>query len=230
MSYTWKIRVSLPFSDCSGIVYKWFDRCAKAVCYEHGPDSKSKKPHIHVALIDCEVQLEALKRMWKGENKGKGNGFWSSGEINDAPKHLTYLTKGKFTPKAVKNFSPEELETSRLAWVDPVKDDSPGDSPTDFMIAKVLSTINYDTFMSFKEHYRFVKLGVGNTVFHSNDEYCRFLLDEVRSATMKVYWGVNHRVPHASQYKIVAGSVFLKLCEKFGIFESGIDSLKNLWY
>lgn len=227
--YDWKARITLPYTDCSGIIQLWFDRCSKAICYEHEADDEIKKTHIHLALIGCNCQEEALKRMWKNA-PGKGNSFWSVTPCDDPDRYLTYMSKGKLRPKSIKLFSEDQVESSRLAWVDPVKDDKTRTDPTNFMINKVLETINYDTFLSYKNHYRATKLSQCNTVFHSNEDYCIFLLSEVRSATMKVYWGVNQRVPHASQYKIVAGSVFMRLCEKFGIFESGITALKDLWY
>lgn len=221
------IRVTLPFQDCSGIVHKWSARCSKMLCYEHEADEEVSKTHVHMILQGLDCKTEALKRMWS-DAPGKGNEFWSFTPLRSEAKYLAYMTKGQLRPKFIKNFSPAEVEAARESWK-PDEQKVVGDA-SEHMILKVLDRWIYDDFMTFKDHYRSVKLCISNTVFHSNEDYARFMLDEVRSVTMKVYWGVNRRVPHATQYKIVAGSVFLRICEKYGIFETGLEIMKNLWY
>jgi len=224
------IRITLPYQDCSGIISQWFLRADKAICYEHPADEEVSKTHVHLALIGLDCKTEALKRMWS-DAPGKGNEFWSFSPMRDKPAYLGYMTKGILRASAAKSFSEEEMERSRLARVETtlVNSDKRTD-PTEYMILKVIERFKHYDRQSYIEHYRYDKAQNSDTIFHSNEDYARSLLDEVRSATMKVYWGVNQRVPHATQYKIVAGSVFLRLCENFEFFESGIESIKNLWY
>lgn len=224
---TIRVRVTLPYEDCSGIVQQWVQRCDKAIVYEHEADEDVSRTHIHMALVDCEVGNEALKRMWTNA-PGSGNGFWSFSDAKDLPTYLVYMTKGKLRPVLVKNYSTAEVEEHRLSWK-PVEQSESKD-PSEFMINKVLDDWLYPSLESFVKYYRSCKYEESSTLYHSSDDYCKFLLEKVRSVTMKVYWGVNRRVPHASQYKIVAGTVFLRLCEKYGMLSAGIEALQNLWY
>lgn len=229
MSYDWKVRITLPFQDCSGIILSWFDRCSTAVCYEHTSDEDIKQTHVHLALFGCEVKVEALKRMW-ADAPGKGNEFWSLTPADQPQRYLVYMAKGKLTPKLVKNISPAELEQHQKSWVEPsLGNDKPKDA-SEYMILKVLDKFNYKSFDDFRQAYTHSKYKESSTVYHGADDYCNWLLNEVRSVTMRVFWGENRRVPHATQYKIVAGSVFLRICENLNLFETGINTMKNLWY
>jgi len=56
------------------------------------------------------------------------------------------------------------------------------------------------------------------------------VLSDVRLKTMKMFYRFNRKVPPASLYKMVAGTAFLRLCEKWNYLDNGIETLKNLWY
>jgi len=224
---SYAIRVSLPFSDCSGIIQRWFDRSTTAVCYEHEADDKVSRTHIHLALTGVDCKEEALKRMWKNA-PGSGNGFWSFSQIKE-DKYWVYMTKGTLRPKLVKNISPAELEEHRKSWVEPSLGNDKKTDPLQYYIDLV---INYypSSKQEFIDMYTHEKFKETSTVYHGSDDYVNWLFDSVRSRTMRVFWGENRRVPHATQYKTVAGTVFLQLCENYNIFGIGIEKLKNLWY
>lgn len=207
------IRVTLPYQDCSGIIQRWFERSSSAIVYEHEQDEDVSKTHIHMALIGVDCKIEALKRMWSSA-PGKGNEFWSFSDIKDKQKYLTYMTKGTLAPKLAKNISQQEVETSRLAWVDPVKDDKQKGDPVEFMVAKVVKVFDRVTW---------------NDIYPSLDRP-KSLLDDVRSETMRVYWGVNRRMPHASQYKIVAATAYMRIMERLNSMDEGFTHLRELWY
>lgn len=209
---SYAVRVTLPFYDCSGIVQRWFDRSTSAVCYEHEQDDDVSSTHIHLALIGVDCKIEALKRMWS-DAPGKGNEFWSFSDLKDRDKYLTYMTKGKLTAKLAKNISLQQLENSRLAWVDPVKDDKKSGDSVEYYVNKVIKKFEKTTY---------------DMVYTSGDN-CS-LLQDVRSETMKVFWGENRRVPHATLYKTVAGTAFLRIMERLDAFEEGITHLRELWY
>lgn len=226
MSYTHAIRITLPFEDCSGIISQWSDRSQRAIVYQHDADEKISKTHVHIGLYGCEVKAEQLKRLWKN-CPGKGNEFWSWKEEADeflpdgTNKYLTYMSKGKLAPVFVKNISNESVENSRLSWVEPVKADKTGDA-SEHVIKKVIQRFN---------------LVKDSRYFKDDDEIIigpkynlELLLDNVRTEAFKVLWGEHRRVPHASHYKIVAGTAFLRICEEAKCFEHGVGILKNLWY
>lgn len=166
--------------------------------------------------------------MWK-DAPGSGNGFWSFGKMKEEKKYLTYMTKGTLRPKLAKTFSPAELEEHRKSWVEPKFGNDETDDPLQYYIDKVLTCYPKDK-QSFIELYTHEKYKLTTTVYHGADDYVNWLFDDVRSRTMRVFWGEKRRVPHATQYKTVAGTVFLQLCENYKFFGTGIEKLKNLWY
>jgi len=118
------IRVSLPYADISGNIQTWANRSQRVLVVEHEADDEIATTHVHIALFDCEVQAEALKRMFL--NPGSGNGFWSFKKwtdqahfnMQDTPYsyYPVYMFKGSLREKFVKNYSPAEIEEFRKAW------------------------------------------------------------------------------------------------------------------
>lgn len=228
--YNYAIRITLPYVDCSGIISRWADRSHGVIVYQHDADEEISKTHVHIALAACEVKAEALKRMWV-DCPGKGNEFWSWKEwdeydanepLAEVYKYFAYMSKGHLRPKMVKIFSEELVERSRQSWVEPVKADKPGDS-SEYYIREVLKKFeHYDTLESYIQHV-------------ADEEFsCQFglerPLDDVRSVTMKMFYRETRRVPHTTLYKSVAGSAFLRLCERWNRLDLGVRTLKNLWY
>ena len=229
------VRVTLPYDDFADIIKKWADKCSKLIAYQHDADEEVSQTHVHLGLYGCTVKYEALKRMWP-DAPGSGNEFWSMKDTyekivdRDIGKQrfpvdesfITYMSKGELSPVFVKNFSKEEVEKSRQSWVEPVKADKSGD-PSEFYIRKVI--VKYDQFTSLQRFTEHIAVDEGSCTW----DFER-VLSHVRSTTMKMFYHETRRVPHASQYKIVAGTAFLRICEKWNYLEGGIDALKNLWY
>lgn len=218
--FSYAIRITLPYDDCKPIISQWADRSSSLIVFEHLADEEISKTHIHIAIGGCEVKTEALKRMWSNA-PGKGNEFWSWKDWDGTDKYITYMTKGKLSPKFVKNFLSDEVERSRQGWVEPVKADKPGDH-TERLVAKIIDKIKLDFV------YRTEPL--------TDEEICdrvecsvETLLRCVRRETFRQLWGEHRRFPHASQYKIVAGTAYMRLCEHFGCFEAGMDIISRLW-
>jgi len=218
--YHHAIRITLPYEDCSGIISLWADRCNAVVVYQHDADEEISKTHVHIGLLGCETKSEALKRMWK-DAPGKGNEFWSWKDWDGETKFLSYMTKGKLREKFVKNFSQAEVEKSRQDWVEPVKADNTGDA-SEYYIGLVLSKFNYDTLQSYTEH---VALEEGSCGWDLER-----ILHDIRGSTMKMFYRETRRVPHTTLYKSVAGSAFLRLCDRWKMLDQGIKELKKLWY
>lgn len=224
------IRITLPYEDCKHIIQEWSDRCHAAVVYQHEADEEISKTHVHIALYGCEVKSEQLKRMWK-EAPGKGNEFWSwkpcdpiilSDTQTEGVKYLTYMSKGVLRAKFVKNISDIQLENARSSWVEPVKADKSGES-SERIIQKVLAKIKIVNKSRYYRDEDEIELG-----------QCKYnlelLMDIVRTESFKMLWGERRMAPHASHYKIIATTVFLRLCEDFQCFDEGIGRMKNLWY
>lgn len=222
------IRITLAYQDCSGIIHKWIARCSQAICYEHEQDEEITKTHVHLALYGLDCKTEALKRMWS-EAPGSGNEFWSFSVTKDRAKYLTYMSKGSLKPKLIKGYSEEEVDEQRKAWTDPKeKEDT---DPSNFMINKVQQHYDHYTRETFIQHYRNENYSNGNTeMFHSNEDYAKRLFSEIRTTTMKTYYGMTRKAPHATQYKIVAASAFLRVAEKLDFLDAAFGELKQSWY
>jgi len=219
--YHHAIRITLPYEDCSGIISLWADRCNAVVVYQHDADEEISKTHVHIGLLGCETKSEALKRMWK-DAPGKGNEFWSWKDWDGEDKYLTYMSKGTLRAKYVKNISEDRLEKSRQSWVEPVKAAKSGDQ-SEFYIDMVLAQYtNVNSLQRFTEDIAFDE-GTCPWSFER-------VLSDVRLKTMKMFYRFNRKVPPASLYKMVAGTAFLRLCEKWNYLDNGIEALKNLWY
>lgn len=217
MSIDHAIRITLPYDDCKDIISKWADRSQQAIAYQHDADGEISKTHVHIGLVGCEVKTEALKRMWP-DAPGKGNEFWSFKEwirkdltqwATTADTYMAYMSKGVLRPVFVKNFSNDKVENSRQSWVEPVKADKTGDA-SEHQVRKIL------------ESFKHMKFGM--------DYPIETMFEKVRSVTFRQLWGEHRRVPHASHYKIIAGTAFLRLCEECNRFEDGRVHLQNLWY
>lgn len=226
------IRITLPYECCRDIITKWANRSQQVVVYQHDADEEISKTHVHIGLSGCEVKAEALKRLWP-DAPGKGNEFWSfkdwieeessvSMTYRASYKYVTYMSKGKLSAVFVKNFSDQQLETSRLAWVEPVKADKQQGS-SEHIIAKIMMKFKVDDIRRF---------------YIGDDDYelgqCRYnlplLSDLVRTETFHILWGEKRMAPHASHYKIIAATVFLRICEDANCLNHGVAYMKNLWY
>lgn len=144
------VRIAMAYDDISGVIASWSDRCVRTVVYEHPADRQVKKTHVHLALYGCEVEAEALKRMWKNRPAAaKGNKFWSWKDLENLPddvdvrpiekltmsdlKYLVYCSKGKYGAKEPaakfwKNISPAILERAKELWVLKAPNENPARS------------------------------------------------------------------------------------------------------
>lgn len=215
------IRITLPYEGCKHIISQWADRCAEVVVYQHDADEEISKTHVHLGLYGCEVKSEALKRMWS-DAPGKGNEFWSWKEASaEASRYLTYMSKGTLRPVFVKKISPEILEAARQAWVEPVLGNDKARDQSESVIREIMDYFK----VSVKPDY------------YRDDDTCEIgkdslelLFDQVRSKAFKVLWAQHRKAPHASYYKIVASTAFLRLCEDTRRFEAGSAIVREKWY
>lgn len=223
------IRITLPYEGCKDIISRWADRCNAIVAYQHDADEETSKTHVHLALWKCEVRYEALKRMWP-DAPGKGNEFWSFKEwtpvFNDngfmkADKYIAYMSKGKLRPVFVKNISPDLLEESRQAWVEPVLGN---DKPRDQSESLIKEIVEYFKVSSKPDYYH------DDDTCEIGKDSLELLFDQVRSKAFKVLWAQQRKAPHASYYKIIASTAFLRLCEDTRRFEAGSAIVREKWY
>lgn len=224
------------YAELAGVVGVWEKKCASLYVVEHPAEGKTKRIHCHF-LIETESGENWFRESAKevmGDFIKRGN-YWiakrvQKGEHSGKPISrsltLTYMLKGKLPGKFVKNFSNEEVETSRQSWVDSVKNDKTESSPTEFWIENVYKTYidTYPTYTAYMAEF---------DMKHENDLNPQSptgqLLDQVRHTTYRRLYQRHGIAPHAQFYKQVASSVFLRIMEKWDMLDHGIHKILNIW-
>lgn len=117
-------RLSMSYVELSSVFDVWSKSCESMVVYEHPQDTSVKTTHCHVLMINSKyATAEQYKRQFhelvKTDLKGQSLWAWEHKEYGTPEKgFIRYMSKGKFEPKFVKNFSKEELENARQSWKD----------------------------------------------------------------------------------------------------------------
>jgi len=181
--------------------------------FQHDKDDTVQTTHCHILMMECEVQAEALKRIFKKVLPGlpaKGNEFWkweSRSVVDD--NFLTYMSKGNLCPVFVKNFTPELIEERRQQW----KISTP----------KSVNPQKYDEWDEVKKSYD-----------AQHDDYTArtMSLEATRCWLFSWYYRRDGRAPHPSNYKRNAISLFIRSQEKKDSesFQRAISEAVNLWY
>jgi len=223
------IRVTLPYESFKDIVSKWASRCVSFIAAQHDADAEVSQTHVHLVAFGCEVKPEALRRMWP-DAPGSGNGFWSMKDYyeKDDKKYpvdegaIVYILKGKLNPVFVKNISQATVEKSRQEWVEPVKAAKTGDN-SEYVVSELVKKFNIVKESRYWRDEDEIEFG-----------QCKYnlslLFDVVRSTTWKFLWGQKRMSPHASHYKIIACSVFMRICENANCFDEGMSYVMEKWY
>lgn len=201
-------RISLAYNDCSGALGILATYGSRFIVYQHEADSEVQRTHVHFLIIDSTIGIEGLKKAFRRHYQGDTSGankFWSWKESDDPGKNVTYMSKGTLSYKSIKGFTPEEVEALRLSWVDhpPAAAVSPKYKDIDHII----------------EDYG--KLDAKMVSF-----------DEIRSWVFAWYWRRDGEIPPATQYKRMAGTLYLRIAEVCpGMsFPDSMEVVKNLWY
>lgn len=129
MSFSYAPRITLPFSDLSGVIQEWAEHAQKVACFEHPADLKVKHTHCHLLLLDTDYKTaEQFKRIFykhypQDQNPsytGKDFWAWTNRKYpNPNMNFIIYMTKGIHSAKILKNISPADVEALRAKWVDP---------------------------------------------------------------------------------------------------------------
>lgn len=119
-----------PWTDVSGVVEHWASRAKSLFATEHPAEGKTKVVHVHILILDSEVQKNELRkkaqrifpalstdsRILKTYKDLSGN------EHSCDRKGIIYLMKGEVhRVRYNKNFSPAEVEAAVRAGFNPNK-------------------------------------------------------------------------------------------------------------
>lgn len=129
------VRITLPFSDISGVVRAWALKVDKLLCYEHTGDV-TNKDHVHLLMIRVSCDPERLKQIARELREcGSGNEFWTfkkktkaHGDVSEenSSRYITYMSKGIHDPQYNKGYDKEYIEELKKQWqqktVEPTRD------------------------------------------------------------------------------------------------------------
>lgn len=119
MPYSFSARISRSYDD----VFDWIDaiKCDSIAVYEHEADEDVKRTHIHFLVINSEVNTDALKTRYKKLYGGIEKSDWrfKYDVTEDSSKFITYMSKGKLSPKLTKGYDVATLVALTELWVEP---------------------------------------------------------------------------------------------------------------
>jgi len=152
-------RVTVSYADVSNVIIAWSESCQKMAVFEHEPDDEVPQVHLHILIEGCIYDTaEALKRsfyrIYPTERKGNNLWAWTHKEhpnvanvdTEGGMKYLSYMTKGIYAAKFLKNISPDLVDKAKAMWVSksPV-DHLPAESRNEFdIILKQLTQLYHD--------------------------------------------------------------------------------------
>lgn len=117
------IRFTLPFDDK---LKEYFNSFEQMVVYQHDADEEVSRTHVH-ALVETSVSTDTLKnRLQKilGYRLPKADWAFSMKGKDGTPiedRFVTYMSKGKLQPIALKGFTQEQCDSYKGLWVEQSK-------------------------------------------------------------------------------------------------------------
>lgn len=111
------IRVTRSYSD----IMEWVDNLTadKVIVYEHEADDEVSRTHIHMLLIQSTLKPDSLKARFKKLYGNIDAKDWSFKSSDGDPKYITYMSKGKLSPKLSKGFELSDITKYTSEWVEP---------------------------------------------------------------------------------------------------------------
>lgn len=114
--YSYAVRITRSYSDLSGLVAKWAERCEYVAVYEH-TGSTTNKVHIHLALQNVDCCSKQLRNLVKGDIRLCGNRDWSFKTWDCHESYCVYMTKGIYDPKYLKKWNEDNAERWKSLWM-----------------------------------------------------------------------------------------------------------------
>lgn len=217
----------------------WKTKCHEFAVAQHEEDDEVPRTHCHVLIGSPTLQRDRFNEILKEKipglegrkdflilvktvkKKGKPSVAYDVDEL------LKYLAKGDASRlKCVENISPDRVEKAVETWVETDKSDN---SSADSYMERIIDSIVDDFMKEWPKHY----------VREPDDlddlrHICKYNLDlllaNVRSKSFGVLYRSKAIIPPPTLYKRVAGSAFLRLCDKAGLLGEGSVLIQNLWY
>lgn len=117
MLHDYAVRITHSQADVMRVIRLWATRCYKIIAYEH--QEEGKKIHCHLLIQGSNVEKKQLRNIGNEVLNLKGNENCSFKAFDENLTYLTYMSKGKFDPFYIQNYSTEEITEAKNKWVPP---------------------------------------------------------------------------------------------------------------
>lgn len=118
MLHDYAVRITHTQTDIRRVINVWATRCHQVIAYEH--DEPGKKIHSHLLIKGANIEKKQLRNL--GNSTGinlKGNENCSFKAYDQNTTYLSYMSRGRIEPYYIQNFTTEEIQTAKEAWVPP---------------------------------------------------------------------------------------------------------------
>lgn len=111
------VRVSRPYEDLQPVLERIANASSKMIVYEHPEDDEVSRTHVHFAVAGFERDKETMKNWIKNFlPQGISKSDWAFKALVTFDGTITYMSKGEYIPKLVKNVSDETIRTQIELW------------------------------------------------------------------------------------------------------------------
>lgn len=228
------------YSIIQNVMGIWKTKCKQIAVAQHEADEEVPRTHCHILIGDPSIQRDRFNEILK-ENLPDLQGRKDflilvktvkkrkqPSVLYEVEPLLKYMMKGdKSRLKMVENISPAIVEKNEKSWVETDKSDKLSESSyMDEMVQGIVDSIGVE----FPQHHKYHK----DDDDIISDSMCKYNLDLLftvcRSKAFHTLYKQKSIIPPPSLYKRIAGSAFLRLCEKHNCLDSAVPIVQDKWY
>jgi len=123
---SYKLRLTLPWLDASGVILRIAEQCESIIVYEHSEGCE--RPHIHALIQDLKRSYDTVSGWMKSvcparSDRSLGTSYGKEKKPIDLG-FISYMSKGKYDPVFVKGISEQEIvERKAQGYYQPITND-----------------------------------------------------------------------------------------------------------
>lgn len=227
------------YSIIKDTMFIWKTKCKSFAVAQHEADDEVPRVHCHILISEPSIQRDRFNEILKEklpDLQGRKDFLILTKTVKKKGKPsvpyeleplLEYMMKGdKSRLKMLENISPAIVEKNEKSWVETDKSDKLSDSSyMDMMVQGIVDSIGEE----FPRHHKYHK-----DEDEITDAMCKYNLDLLfntcRTKAFHTLYKQKSLCPPPSLYKRIAGSAFLRLCEKHNCLDSAVPIVQDKWY
>lgn len=111
MSKDYKLRLTVPYADASGVILRIAEQCESIIVYEHSEGCE--RPHIHALILGLQRSYDTVVGWMKSicparSDRSLGTSYGKEKKPLDLG-FISYMSKGKYDPVYVKGISNDDI-------------------------------------------------------------------------------------------------------------------------